>query len=301
MKELHLTDVETEVHGSSVTLEEPLTVLTSSRARMDSMHGGMLVPSLLQSTSFISEVPGKGSQPQLPDSAQLWFPQESLVVEAVGETDGSGLPSRGPPRKVDASWDSQVELQGYLSPESRVLPRNSWHQPEKVSKATPQPSMAAVATRVPSSLSICAILVFPVPLHWPSLLCSPSHHAPGKYSGLLIFVYALSPTLFVSWIARSWGELTRAIHWSELSSFPFTWFDLGWVGLCWLSWICSMLWGFSGNSDSSVCLQCGRPGFNTWVRKILWRRKWQPTPVLLPGKFHGRRSLVGYSPWGHKE
>ena len=32
-----------------------------------------------------------------------------------------------------------------------------------------------------------------------------------------------------------------------------------------------------------------------------WRRKWQPTPVFLPGKSHGRRSLVGYSPWGHKE
>ena len=32
-----------------------------------------------------------------------------------------------------------------------------------------------------------------------------------------------------------------------------------------------------------------------------WRRKWQPTPVLLPGKSHGWRSLVGYSPWGHKE
>ena len=32
-----------------------------------------------------------------------------------------------------------------------------------------------------------------------------------------------------------------------------------------------------------------------------WRRKWQPTSVLLPGKFHGRRSLVGYSPWDHKE
>ena len=32
-----------------------------------------------------------------------------------------------------------------------------------------------------------------------------------------------------------------------------------------------------------------------------WRRKWQPTPVLLPGKFHGLRSLVGYSPWDHKE
>ena len=34
---------------------------------------------------------------------------------------------------------------------------------------------------------------------------------------------------------------------------------------------------------------------------ILWRRKWQPTPLFLPGKFHGRRSLVGYSPWSHKE
>ena len=35
--------------------------------------------------------------------------------------------------------------------------------------------------------------------------------------------------------------------------------------------------------------------------KIPWRRKWQPTPVLLPGKFYGQRSLVGYSSWGHKE
>ena len=48
-------------------------------------------------------------------------------------------------------------------------------------------------------------------------------------------------------------------------------------------------------------LQCGRPGLNPWIRKIPWRRKWQPTPLLLPGKFHGRRSLVGYSPWGRKE
>ena len=45
----------------------------------------------------------------------------------------------------------------------------------------------------------------------------------------------------------------------------------------------------------------GRPGFNPWVVKIPWRRKWQPTPVLLPGKFHGLRSLADYSPWGYKE
>ena len=35
--------------------------------------------------------------------------------------------------------------------------------------------------------------------------------------------------------------------------------------------------------------------------KDFWRRKWKPTPVLLPGKSHGWRSLVGYSPWGRKE
>ena len=42
-------------------------------------------------------------------------------------------------------------------------------------------------------------------------------------------------------------------------------------------------------------------GFDPWVGKIPWRRKWQSTPVLLPGKSHGQRSLVGYSPWGHKK
>ena len=52
---------------------------------------------------------------------------------------------------------------------------------------------------------------------------------------------------------------------------------------------------------SSVCLQCRRLGFDPWVGKIPWRRKQQPTPVLLLGKSHGWRSLVGYSPWGHKE
>ena len=39
----------------------------------------------------------------------------------------------------------------------------------------------------------------------------------------------------------------------------------------------------------------------SWVREIPWRRKWQPTPVFLPGEYHGERSLVGCSPWGHKE
>ena len=41
--------------------------------------------------------------------------------------------------------------------------------------------------------------------------------------------------------------------------------------------------------------------FNPWVRKIPWRQKWQPTPILLPGEFHGKRTLAGNSPWGCKE
>ena len=41
--------------------------------------------------------------------------------------------------------------------------------------------------------------------------------------------------------------------------------------------------------------------FDPWVGRIPWRRKWKPTPVFLPGKFHGQRSLVGYSPWDHRE
>ena len=44
-----------------------------------------------------------------------------------------------------------------------------------------------------------------------------------------------------------------------------------------------------------------RCGFDPWVRSVFCRRKWQPTPVFLPGKFYGQKNLVGYSPWGHRE
>ena len=56
-------------------------------------------------------------------------------------------------------------------------------------------------------------------------------------------------------------------------------------------------WWFSGKE--SVC-QYRRCGSDPWVRKIPWRRKWQLTLLFLPGKSHGEKSLVGYSPWGHK-
>ena len=51
--------------------------------------------------------------------------------------------------------------------------------------------------------------------------------------------------------------------------------------------------------EESAC-QCRRHGFNPWVEKLPWRRKWLPTPVLLPEEFHGQRSLEGCSAWGCK-
>ena len=44
-----------------------------------------------------------------------------------------------------------------------------------------------------------------------------------------------------------------------------------------------------------------RHGLDAWLGKIPWRRKWQPTPVFLPGKSHGQKSLMGYNPLGGKE
>ena len=58
--------------------------------------------------------------------------------------------------------------------------------------------------------------------------------------------------------------------------------------------------GPGGSGGKILCLQCWKPGFNPWVGKIPWRRKRQPPPVFLPGKFHGWRNLVGYSPGGSK-
>ena len=41
--------------------------------------------------------------------------------------------------------------------------------------------------------------------------------------------------------------------------------------------------------------------FSHFVGKIPWRREWEPTPIFLPGEFHGQRRLAGYGPWGCKE
>ena len=57
----------------------------------------------------------------------------------------------------------------------------------------------------------------------------------------------------------------------------------------------------SGKESACQCRKRRRHGFDPWVRKIPRRRKWQPTPVFLPEKSHGQRSLAGYSLWCCKE
>ena len=55
-----------------------------------------------------------------------------------------------------------------------------------------------------------------------------------------------------------------------------------------------------GSVVKTIHLTSRRCGFHPWVKKIPWRRKWQSTPVFLPGEFHGLRSLAGYSLRGCK-
>ena len=59
--------------------------------------------------------------------------------------------------------------------------------------------------------------------------------------------------------------------------------------------------GSSGKEQGYQCWRHKRFWFNPWVKKIFWRRAWQPTPVLLPTEFHGQRSLTAYGPWVLKE
>ena len=71
--------------------------------------------------------------------------------------------------------------------------------------------------------------------------------------------------------------------------FPF------WVGLFYVG---GFPGGAIGKEPACQCRRYTTCGFNPWVRKIPWRRAWQPTPVFLPGESHGQRSLEGYSPLG---
>ena len=91
-----------------------------------------------------------------------------------------------------------------------------------------------------------------------------------------------------SWNYNLWGntELLHIAHFNRNYIFQL---ELGFPG------------GSSGKELTCQCKRRKRCGFHPWVGKIPWRKAWQSTLVLLPGRSHGQRSLVGYSPWGLKE
>ena len=136
---------------------------------------------------------------------------------------------------------------------------------------------------------------------------------------------------FCSFVKVSWLYLYRSISGSLLSSidlfvYSFTEITLSWLlklyikswslvasvlqlcfpssTLCWLFWVICLsvetLEGYpcvtSGQEPTYQCRRCKRSGIYPWVKKIPWRRAWQPTPVFLPGESHGQRNLVGYGP-----
>ena len=76
------------------------------------------------------------------------------------------------------------------------------------------------------------------------------------------------------------------------------------TGLCWIvesSFNLGLPRWLSGKKSTGQRRSHRRLGFDPWVRSIPWSRTWQPTPVFLPGKRQGQRSLADYSPWGCRE
>ena len=97
---------------------------------------------------------------------------------------------------------------------------------------------------------------------------------------------------------RTWSKVSTKMtkHANDLMNMS------AWViFLCWLKFgHVSFLIPFSLVAQTvKVCLQCRRPRFDPWIRKIPWGRKWQPTPVLLLGKI-AWTELGGLHPWGRK-
>ena len=100
-----------------------------------------------------------------------------------------------------------------------------------------------------------------------------------------------SPTVCLSLQKESVSEVLQGLlHFEGLSSF---WWEVGILNE-------QNVLQDPGGSVVKNPPAYRRWGFDFWVRKNPWRRKWQPTPVFFPGKSHGQRSLVAYSPWGHK-
>ena len=97
---------------------------------------------------------------------------------------------------------------------------------------------------------------------------------------------------------RTWWALGAALL-TYVTSLEWLYLFESWFNF-WSEYTDSKLWLPRRLSGKESSCQCGRLRFDPWVGKIPWRRKWEPSPVLLTGKSHGQRSLAGSSPCGCK-
>ena len=111
------------------------------------------------------------------------------------------------------------------------------------------------------------------------------HHSPPGSS-----VHGILQARTLEWVAMpSSRESSQPRDWTDVSYLSLLHWKAGsWVPPC------------SSDGKESAC-NVGDLGSIPESGRFPWRRKWQPTPVFLPGESHGRRSLAGYSPWGFKE
>ena len=118
-------------------------------------------------------------------------------------------------------------------------------------------------------------------IHWVSDAIQPSHPlsspSPVKFVSLYILIWVLGLDGKDTFQCSLWSKTKRHLGVGNHH-----------MGLHW--WL----------SDKESTCQCRRHRFNPWVRKIPWRRKWQPTQAVLPGKSHGQGSLVISSPGSHR-
>ena len=137
------------------------------------------------------------------------------------------------------------------------------------------------------------------------ILCHPLLLLPSIFPSIRVF--SDESILCIRW-PKYWSfsfSISPSNEYSGLISFRIDWLDLFLVQ----GTLKSLLQHHSSKASVLRCsaffiVQLSHPYMTTGKTIALtrrWRRKWQPTPVLLPGKFHGLSSLVGYSPWGHKE
>ena len=115
--------------------------------------------------------------------------------------------------------------------------------------------------------------------------------------------WILTPLLIVTLHRSHWLRFLHPRKPIPLSTFqPALWNEQNLFYWLW-KWlktktVAGLPWWLSGKE---LTCQCRRCRFSPWVGKIPWRRKWQPSPVFLPGESHGQRSLAGFSLWGCKK